>query len=161
MTKEYSLDDLNPMTYDEYATAVARLTGKLRTYCIMREVRFDIIVPILRSGAIPAGIIAHHLDIQHFLPVQVYHEGRGLKQVFTMPRMLDLSLTAPNILICDNHTVSGAVARRSIELVRESVPDSKICFSSVVTAYGGPASFEHVEECFFGVQSNELCAASP
>ncbi|OIP95318.1 hypothetical protein AUK40_06160 [Candidatus Wirthbacteria bacterium CG2_30_54_11] len=157
----YTIADLNPMTYDEYATAVSAVTSRLRMYCIEQNMKFDIIVPILRSGAIPAAIIAHNLDIQHFLPIQVYHDGDGIKEFFSMPTMLEPGAGDPSILICDNNTARGSVARRTIELVKGQFPRSRLYYSTVVKVYGGPDSYEGVEKYIYGIQSDELGLADP
>ena len=66
-----------------------------------------------------------------------------------------------NILICENNTSSGATARAAIAHLKTLFPAAKLYYATVAKVFGGPDSFEGVENYFFGVRTNERFLASP
>ncbi|NMB47993.1 phosphoribosyltransferase [Candidatus Kuenenbacteria bacterium] len=163
MTKKiYTIDDTSQMDWAEFGKILDALTKKLEDYQKENNIKFDIIAPILRNGGIPAIAIANRLQITRFLPVQVKYtydkdnpKKTELKQLLSLPEILQETPDNPNILVCEVNTGSGQSANKSIELIKEKYPTSTIYYATVAKTYGGPDNLEHVKEYFWGIQTNE------
>src|SRR4051812_21182535 len=64
--KIYNAGDINSMSWEEYGTALQRLSKKVQA----SGFTFDAIAPIMRSGAIPGSALAIHLRIAKIIPLQ-------------------------------------------------------------------------------------------
>lgn len=161
MAKVLTLNDTNPMSYDEFGKVVNRLIVQLDAYCEKNNLKFDIIVPILRSGGIPGSIIAVHFREIKILPIQLKcYPGNIVKQLLTVPQ-LSLSVPkSPNILICETNTSTGRSAKAAIRLLKDRYPDATLFYSTVVKVFGGPDKFDGVKEYFYGIQSDENVIAT-
>lgn len=165
--KEYTTTDTNPMGWEEFGEILNILIQKLDSYQEKHGMRFDIVAPILRNGGIPAVAIANKFKITRFLPVQVkYVYGTDdparseLKQILSLPEILQDVSEKPNILVCETNTGSGESAKKSIYIMREAYPAANIYYATVAKVYGGPDAFENVRVYFWGVQTNEFFKAS-
>jgi hypothetical protein len=152
------------MSWEEFGATVETLIGKIDAYQKKHKLTFDSVVPILRGGAIPATIIANHFGIGRMLPVHMGYRYNGkdtsVKQRLTLPRFLEPLPPHPTFLICETNTRRGRTATATIALLRRTFPTSTLYYATVARAYGGPETFEGIEEYFYGIQTNELFAAT-
>lgn len=167
MKKIYTISDTNHMDWAEFGKILNTLIQKLDDYQKIHNMKFDIVAPILRSGGIPATAIANRFKIMRFLPVQVkyvYDKNDPSKvehkQMLSFPEILQDTPNNPNILVCETNTGSGKSAKKSIALIKEKYPTSTIYYATIAKVYGGSNDFEHVKECFWGVQTNEFFKAN-
>lgn len=168
MTKKiYTVDDTNSMDWVEFGSILDTLIQQLDDYQRENNIKFDIVVPILRNGSMPAVAIANRFKITRFLPVQfkyIYNENDSTKteckQMLSLPEILEDTPANPNILVCETNTNTGTSANKAIALIKERYPNSTIYYATVVKVYGGPDNLDHVKEYFWGVQTNENFKAS-
>jgi len=154
--RTYTKDDANPMSWTEYGAAVQALLDKI----LASGQTFDAIAPILRSGGIPGNLLAIRLQITRLIPLQFKyrtHPAR-LEQMNPLPKSIG---NCPNILICENNTSTGTTARAAIAHLKKIFPATRLHYATVAKVFGGPDSFEGVENYFFGVHTNERFLASP
>lgn len=161
------MNDTNYMGWEEFGKILDTLIGKLDLYQKTHDIRFDIVAPIVRNGGIPAVAIANKFKITRFLPVQVKyvygadnHARAELKQMLSLPKILQDVPEKPNILVCETNTGRGESAKKSVYIIREAYPAATIYYATVAKVYGGPDAFENVQEYFWGVQTNEFFKAS-
>ena len=113
---------------------------------------------------IPATVIANKFRITKILPIQIkcIHTENGivLKQLLAIPEILQETPKSPNILICENNTMTGNSAKKAISLIKEKYPTANIFYATVAKVYGGPISFNDVEEYFWGIRTNEMFKAN-
>lgn len=64
-------DEIRSMSHDEFKGYCLKLSKDIQEYCDSNNVRIDYVVPILRSGAVPAVYIANELNLIKFAPIQV------------------------------------------------------------------------------------------
>lgn len=64
-------DEIRNMTHDEFKSYCLKVSKEIDEYCKSNNVRVDYVVPILRSGAVPAVYIANELNLIKFAPIQV------------------------------------------------------------------------------------------
>jgi len=164
--RKYTIDDVNFMDWVEFGEVLESLIQKLDKYQLDHNIHFDIVAPILRSGGIPAAVIANRFGILRFLPVQVkyvYSESdptkSQLKQVLSLPEIFQDTPSSPNILVCDCNTSTGESAKKSIAIIKDRYPDATIYNATVAKVFGGPDNLDNVKEYFWGVQTNEFFKA--
>lgn len=68
-----SSDRLRLMSHDEFVKHIDKLSDNLRKYLTQNNLKVDYVVPILRSGAVPAVYLANRLNLVKFAPFQVKH----------------------------------------------------------------------------------------
>lgn len=122
--------DLRRVSYEEYGLIMNRLTAAIQA----AKVRYDVIVPILRGGAVTATHLAYKLSIANMLPVQYKYLADSdvrLMQKFPFPDLQYDLPPQPNILVVDTNTVKGTVATIVISDVKQSYPDAAVDFATV------------------------------
>lgn len=130
MTNTISYSDLKVVSYAEYGDMLQDLTLAVQAGAI----KYDVLVPILRSGAPTAVHLAGRLGITNILPVQykyIYQSTIDLVQKIEMPQLCYELPAAPKVLVVDTNTVEGQVARQVMADVTARYPDSIIDFATV------------------------------
>lgn len=56
-------DEIRTMTHSEFKKHVLKVTREIEKYTMENNIRIDYVVPILRSGAVPAVYIANELNL--------------------------------------------------------------------------------------------------
>ena len=64
-------DEIKSMSHEEFKDYCLKLSKDIQEYCNTNHLRIDYVVPILRSGAVPAVYIANELNLIKFAPIQV------------------------------------------------------------------------------------------
>jgi hypothetical protein len=100
--------DLVPLTYAELGTILDQLTARVAAHCDATGTRYDLVAPILRSGAFTGMHLASRLGIVRTLPLQ-YKYGRG-----------------------------GEIVQTALADLRDIFPSSAIDFASAVMDQGCP-----------------------
>lgn len=155
--------DLRQITYGEFGEMLAKLENQVVNYCKENEVKFDLIVPILRSGAFSGFHLASKLSVSNILPAQYKYEyepsERCIKK-FEFPELLFELPDSPNILITDSNTVWGGIAEKVIKDVKKKYPSSKVFFASA-NLDQSISKVDGIEQVFWGELSNEKRELTP
>ncbi len=156
------LEDINPMSWEEFGKALNQLQSKILAYSQSSGTAFDIIAPILRSGGVTGLTLAIRLGVTAVLPIQLKHVPNATvpKQLLSIPSMLQDVGDSPSILICETNTDRGSVAEEAIRLIQEKYPRARLFYATLAKVYGGPDTFKGVSEYFFGIETNERFLAS-
>jgi hypoxanthine phosphoribosyltransferase len=162
-TRIYTLADTNPMSWAEFGEVMNNLVDKIRVYISNKDMTFDAIAPILRSGAIPGMVIANKLKITTILPIQVKycHDNNRPKQLlpFLKPLTVDLG-NNPKILVTECNTVTGESARNTAEIIKRVYPKAELYYASIGKVYKNPeVSLSVYSHCFVGIMTNECFEA--
>ena len=157
MEKKFTLNDTNPVNYEEFGKLIEGLKDKVENYFKEHGEKVDIIVPLLRTGAITGGILSIKLKVLPMLPVQFkyYYHPTEIKQILSLPEILLEVPENPNILMCEGNTSSGSIAKKTAKLLREKYPNSRIYHATLTKVYGGPETLEGIEKVFYGVETDE------
>ena len=59
--------EIKSMTHDDFKNYCSKISKEINDYCIENQLRIDYVVPILRSGAVPAVYISNELNLIKFL----------------------------------------------------------------------------------------------
>ena len=147
------------MSWQEFGNIFEALLKKIEKYICENNITFDAVIPILRSGGVPASAMAIHFNIPNMLPIQLKSFGNKLKCIMPL-RKFDFPSQAPCFLICETNTLTGKTAKEVISITKKQYPSAKIFYSTIAKVYGGPNSFDGVEKYFYGIQTNENFIAS-
>lgn len=145
--------DLRQIDYREFGEILAKLEKQV----VDSEVEFDLIVPILRSGAFTGMHLASKLKIKNILPAQYKYEFLPKETIIKKFDFPELNYELPdncNILICDSNAVFGEIAKKVIADIKSNYPNSKIYFASA-NLDQSISKLDNVEKIFFGELSNE------
>ena len=127
-------DEIRDMSHDEFKDYCLKLSKDIDSYCKKNNVRIDYVVPILRSGAVPAVYIANQLNLVKFAPIQV----KKIKQngiydhIILLNSLKDLDKDKElTLLVVDGTYSSGDTANTALDEIRKTLPNAKILFSVV------------------------------
>ena len=149
---KFTLEQTNPMTWNEFETIVNDLIKRVSIY------PFDAVAPILRSGAIPGTMIGNKLKIIKTIPVQVkYNYNLKIIDVIHPPKCPEHTdkTDLKNILVTDCNTSSGKSAKIVLDLLKQEFPLAKIHYACVTKVYGGSPLIEGYETYHVGRWTNE------
>jgi hypothetical protein len=153
--RKYSRLDLSPLPWSVFGEAYARLGRRVDAH-VRREGPFHALVPILRSGAIPGGMLAVRLGLTVVLPVQLKWSRRPARVETLLPLPLGFPLPpAPQVIVCDVNTSSGETAREAVRQVRHRYPAARVCFATVARVHGGPEAIEGADAYLHGIETDE------
>jgi hypoxanthine phosphoribosyltransferase len=140
------------MPWSEFQSIIDTIINALAPY------KFNAIAPILRSGAIPATMIANKLQIISTIPIQVkYNYEQKSIDVLQKPKCPEnlKKEDIKNILVTECNTFSGNSAKKVLELLKNEFPHAKIHYACVTKVFGGPESIEGYESYTVGQWTNE------
>lgn len=145
--------ELRRISYAEFGIILNKLTRKLKK----SGIKFDLVVPILRSGAVTGVHLASKLGVTNLLPAQykyIYEPERKMVKKFNFPKLRYPVPDKAKILVTDTNVISGSQAQRVIFDVRKKYPQAKIYFASA-SVDRSLRPLKEVEEIFYGMKSNE------
>ncbi len=125
--------DLLRVSYAEFGTMLDRLAQSVSNAVLSSGGNYDVIVPILRSGAFTAAHLAANLHNTNMLPAQYKSDPRvegGLVKKFQFPELCYEIPATPQILVVDSASVSGLVSRRVVDDIRQLYPQAAIDLAS-------------------------------
>lgn len=155
---KYNSSHTNPMDWIEFHQIVNQLIEQLDNYQKKQKIKFDAVAPMLRSGGIPAIMIANKMQIIPIIPFQVkYNYDHGGVDTITppiCPKNLSASDTK-DIVVTECNTYSGNSAQRAYELLSNSFPNANIHYTCVTKVYGGPEKIDGYKSYHVGKWTNE------
>jgi len=150
----YKKDDLIQIDYAEFGKTMDILTKKIADYQMAHNIKFDLVVPLLRSGAFPAFHIAARLEIKEILPMYyMYEHGQIVKRLET-PKLTRSIKSNPNILICDSCLSSGTTYKTVINELKTLYPNA-IFYAAIVWLEEGIKTLPETEHIFYGKRTCE------
>ena len=145
-------DEIKNMSHDEFKSYCLKLSKEIQKYCNSHNQRIDYVVPILRSGAVPAVYIANELNLISFAPIQV----KKIKQdgiydhIILLNTLKDLDKDKDLILLVVEGTYSsGDTVNTALDEIKNTLPKAKILFSTICIR-GKENMPKGIEKGFFG-----------
>lgn len=126
--------NIRKMSHREFKGYTLKLSKEIKEYCDTQNVRVDYIVPILRSGAVPAVYVAHQLNIIKFAPIQVKDIRRdGVRSTEVLLDSLNLLDKNKDLilLVVEGTFSSGKTVRCAIDEIKRTLPKAKILFACI------------------------------
>ena len=127
-------DEIKSMSHSEFKSYCLKLSKDIQEYCNSNSLRIDYVVPILRSGAVPAVYIANELNLVKFAPIQVKKIKRDgiYDHIILLNSLKDLQKDKELILLVVEGTYSsGDTVNTALEEIKRTLPKAKILFSTV------------------------------
>ncbi len=150
----YKKDDLVQITYAEFGKTMDLLTQQIDDYQVGHNIKFNLVVPLLRSGAFPAYHIAARLEIKETLPVYyMYEQGKIVKRL-EIPKTTRLLPDDLHILICDSCLTSGTTLKSAITDLKPLFPTAKF-YAVIVWLEEGVENLPDVDHIFYGKRTCE------
>ena len=155
------------MSHAEFEKHMESLSAKIEKFLTEQKLRVDYVVPILRSGAVPAVYIANKLNLVKFAPFQAKHvtfqdKREEIAVLFNPFETLKITKASPVFLVVDATHHSGRSAKICIDEIYKAYPGAKIIYAFIQKTYGGKllenrAIFECYEYECGGSLSKEEC----
>lgn len=76
----YNKDDLVAISYQEFGNTMDKIVNQIKDYENKHGMKFNVIVPLLRSGAFCAFHIAARLEIKDIIPVYYMYKWNNDKK---------------------------------------------------------------------------------
>lgn len=127
-------DEIRTMSHREFKKYVLKLTREIKKYTTENNLRIDYVVPILRSGAVPAVYIANELNIVKFAPIQVkkIKQNGRYDHIILLNSLKDLdNQKEMNLLVVEGTYSSGETARTALKQIKNTLPNARILFACV------------------------------
>lgn len=144
------------MPHCEFKHYTNKLSKLVSDYCKANDMRIDYMVPVLRSGAVPAVYIANKLNIVKFAPIQpkwVTVDGKRETRIL-MNSLKDLDRDrAWNLLVVEGTFSSGETVRVTIDEIKKTLPKAHIILACVVARRTDTLP-KDVDKCFYGLGLN-------
>ncbi|MBI1327452.1 MAG: hypothetical protein GC136_07390 [Alphaproteobacteria bacterium] len=156
MRKIYDISHTNQMSWEEFDSIVKNLIEQVK------DKKFDAIAPILRSGSIPATIIANKLKITSFIPLQLKYAYPEQDITVKIPPTIPTDINSQDplkILVVECNTSSGKAARKAYELLHSTFPNSELhyaCVTKVSLGSNAPETLTGYQAYYVGRHTNEL-----
>ncbi len=155
---KYNLSHTNKMEWDEFHNIVTSLIDKLSTLQKNNNFVFNAITPLMRSGAIPATMIANKMQIIPIIPLQVKHnyDHGGVDTIIPPICPLNIKKSAiKNILVVECNTYKGTSSKLTYTLLKNEFPDADIHYACVTKVFGGPERIDGYKSYHIGQWTNE------
>ncbi len=130
-----------PITHEKFVEIINKLSCNLSEFLTQNNLKIDYVVPILRSGAVPAVYIANKLNIVKFAPFQVknvkFNSGKEKHKIlFSAFDTLKINKPEPVFLMVDGTHFSGKSAELCINEIYKTFPNAKILYVCLQRYYG-------------------------
>ncbi len=153
----YDKSYVNKMGWEEYDGLFETLLEKLNRVQVTREISFDAIVPIIRTGAVPGMMLANRLNILNIIPIQYKYDYSVNKPVLLMSPKLNQPIKAatPNILIVEGSIYSGRTAKLVRDELDKLLPNSKLHLASLTKVYDDEDLSKYFDSFTYATYTNE------
>lgn len=154
-----SKDKYPRYTWKEYTTILKDIYSKVSSYLNKNNESIDVVVPIMRGGAIPGTYLAYKLGVLSVFPVYYHYDFRSegkmkLRSLGGIERYADLIPSKSTILLVEGNQCFGNTAKSAMDNLRSSLENAKILYVSDLVDYGHRDVVE-AEASFFGKFTNE------
>ena len=134
-------NNLRIMSHTEFSKHCKLLSNNIGTFLKENSLKVDYVVPLLRSGAVPAVYIANNLNIVKFAPFQVKHikykdKRQTIEIIYNPLENLKISKLSPVFLVVEGTHSTGKSAELCINAILDKYPKAKIIYACVAKAYG-------------------------
>lgn len=144
--------EIRSMSHSEFKKYVSKLAKQIEKYTNENNIRIDYVVPILRSGAVPAVYIANELNLIKFAPIQVKKIKRNGKydHIVLLNSLKDLDKESQlNLLVVEGTYSSGETTNTSLDEIMKTLPKANILLACVCVR-GEENLPKNVQKSFYG-----------
>lgn len=145
-------DEIKSMSHEDFKNYCLKLSKEIDAYCVANNLRIDYVVPILRSGAVPAVYIANELNLIKFVPIQVKKiKQNGIYDHIVLLNTLEYLDKDKELLllVVEGTYSSGDTVNTALDEIRKTLPKAKILFSTICIR-GKENMPKCIEQGFYG-----------
>lgn len=145
-------DEIKSMSHDDFKGYCLKLSKDINDYCDTNNLRIDYVVPILRSGAVPAVYISNELNLIKFAPIQVkkIKQNGVYDHIVLLNSLKELDKNKRlNLLVVEGTYSSGDTVNTALEEIKRTLPKSKILFATICIR-GKENMPKSIEKGFYG-----------
>ena len=145
-------DEIKSMSHDDFKGYCLKLSKDINDYCDTNNLRIDYVVPILRSGAVPAVYISNELNLIKFAPIQVkkIKQNGVYDHIVLLNSLKELDKNKRlNLLVVEGTYSSGDTVNTALEEIKRILPKSKILFATICIR-GKENMPKSIEKGFYG-----------
>lgn len=152
-------DSLPRFTWEEYEEILSKLTSDISTYLNDSKRKVDVVVPIMRGGAIPGTYLAYKLHVLSMLPVHYHYDFREegkmkLNRFISISRYLDLIPDNPTILLVEGNHCFGNTAKAALDDIEKNIKKAHVIYAADLVDYGNRDAVK-ADAVFYGTYTNE------
>lgn len=143
---------IRTMSHRKFKKYVLNLSREIEKYTTQNNIKIDYVVPILRSGAVPAVYIANELNLIKFAPIQV----KKIKQngiydhIVLLNSLKDLDKEKElNLLVVEGTYSSGETMNTALEEIKKTLPKANILLACICVR-GEENLPKEIEKSFYG-----------
>jgi len=156
--KKYKKSDFKKLSWGEYSKTLEILYKKLSKYIKKKGGKIDVVVPILRAGAIPGIYLAYKFHVLRVLPVQYHYRFTKkrieLRQILAIPRNTPDLPAKPTFLLVEGNHCFGLTASNAAKDIKKSFPNCKIIYAADHMDYSYQ-KISNIDAIFCGKLTNE------
>lgn len=123
------------MPHFKFKRHTNKLAKLISSYCNIKNLKIDYVVPVLRSGAVPAVYIANKLNLIKFAPIQpkwiTINNKRETKILLNSLELLDKNKPL-TLLVVEGTYSSGETIRVTLDKIKKTMPNAKILLACIV-----------------------------
>lgn len=145
-------DEIKSMSHDDFRGYCLKLSKDINDYCNTNSLRIDYVVPILRSGAVPAVYISNELNLIKFAPIQIkkIKQNGVYDHIVLLNSLKELDKNKRlNLLVVEGTYSSGDTVNTALEEIKRTLPKSKILFATICIR-GKENMPKGIEKGFYG-----------
>lgn len=145
-------DKIRTISHRKFKKYVLKLSKEIEEYTSKNNIRIDYVVPILRSGAVPAVYIANELNLIKFAPIQVKKIKQNGKydHIVLLNSLKDLDKEKElNLLVVEGTYSSGETMNTALDEIKKTLPNANILLVCVCVR-GEENIPKNVQKSFYG-----------
>lgn len=128
------------LSHEKFLKCIDILSDNLERFLFENNLKVDYMMPIVRSGSVPAVYISNKLNIVKFAPIQIkhikYNDGKEIIDVIFNPlNNLNINKTRPVFLLVDALQSSGKSAEIAINEIKRAYNDAVILYVCITKRY--------------------------
>ncbi len=139
------------MSEKKFGQCIDRISDGLKDYLQREGLKVDYIVPILRSGGVPAIYLSNRLNIIKFAPIQIKHIAykngtNKIEVIYNSLKDIQIKKDDPVFLVVDAMQSSGTSVEICLKEIIKIYKNAKIIYACVSKEYGSK-EFQNIT-CF-------------
>lgn len=146
-------------SWKEYQSILDKLYLDISRYLRKGNLKIDIVVPIIRGGAIPGTVLAYKLHVLTILPVHYHYDFREprkmkLRRFISIERYKDLIPKNPTILTVEGNQCFGNTANAALNDIKRNIDNVHTIHAADLVDYGNRNAVK-ADAVFYGTYTNE------
>lgn len=151
-------EDFDIISWERLSKYIDLITKQIIDYTRSNNIKIKYVVPIMRSGLIPAVILSEKLNITDMLPIQIKYnyEKKSLDKKIDFSKYENTSLKQNEcILLVEDKHVTGRTANLAVDMILDVLPNAKIIYVTISRDYYYKDCIDNILLNLSGFYTNE------